>query len=125
MAKSTPSASGAKEVRLEESDLELTDPTIVMSVRLDNVTARRLHAAAKSRGVRVSELLREAATQYLNSGTPLAPNYIVTGKDVTRISVGGASARYEQPETIVRNLEMSDDRAWRAPHSSPAATVQT
>lgn len=91
------SASRSEEVTLEPSDLELRNPTVVMSVRLDNDTARRLHATASTRGMKVSELLREAANYYLNAGGVPADKYIVTGKDVTRLAIGGASARYETP----------------------------
>lgn len=97
MAKGAPETRDSAEMRLEASDLVLRDPTVVMSVRLDNVSARRLHAVARNRGLKVSELLREAATYYLNSGDVPGPKYVVTGKGVTRVAVGGVSARFDAP----------------------------
>jgi hypothetical protein len=80
---------------LEPSDLELKNPTIVMSVRLDNQTARRLHVMAKLRGVNLSDLLREAAVHYLSTAVGNTEDkYVVTGA-ITRLAVGGVSARYE------------------------------
>ena len=97
MAKGASETRSSEEVTLEPSDLELRDPSVVMSVRLDNDVARRLHAAAKTRGLKVSELLREAATFYLNAGDMSGPKYVVTGKGVTRVAVGGVSARFDTP----------------------------
>ena len=52
------------EDRLERVDVELRAPSLVLSVRLDEKTGRQLHRIARERGMRISELLREAATAY-------------------------------------------------------------
>ncbi len=46
---------------VEALDVEVRNPTIVLSVRLDDATARQLRVLAHERGVRISDLLREAA----------------------------------------------------------------
>ena len=48
--------------RLAPLDVEARYPTIVLSVRLDDATARQLRVLAHERGVRISDLLREAAS---------------------------------------------------------------
>lgn len=52
------------EDRLERVDVELRSPSVVLSVRLDERTAKQLHELARRRHVRMSDLLREAATEY-------------------------------------------------------------
>jgi predicted DNA-binding ribbon-helix-helix protein len=51
----------------ERSDMELRNPSVVLSVRLDDATTRQLHRIAKRRGVRLSDVLREAAIAYASA----------------------------------------------------------
>lgn len=53
---------------LEEVDIEVRNPTVVMSVRLDGETARAVGALARAKGRKVSEILREAAVAYAAAG---------------------------------------------------------
>lgn len=53
---------------LEEVDVEVRNPTVVMSVRLDGNTARAVGALARAKGRKVSDILREAAVAYAASG---------------------------------------------------------
>jgi hypothetical protein len=52
--------------KLEPIDVKLRDPSIVLSVRLPDRLARLLHAEAKARGVRMSEVLRIAVEEHLS-----------------------------------------------------------
>ena len=77
MAQGTTKTESTIEGRLEPSDVELRNPSVVLSVRLDDDTARLLHRLAKRRGVRISDVLREAAVAYATtevseSGVPVA-----------------------------------------------------
>lgn len=82
--------------RLEEMDIEVRSPTIVLSVRLDDATARQLRILAQERGVRISDLLREAAVS-LATGTGKAAAAEPMPYDVaylnTAFVVGGATQR--------------------------------
>lgn len=64
MAKSKTRTISAVTEELEPLEVEVKAPTVVLSVRLDEATAKRLHAIAKRRGVRVSDVLRDAATAF-------------------------------------------------------------
>jgi hypothetical protein len=64
--------------RYEALDIELRNPTVVLSVRLDEAVAKELHRWAKQRGVRVSDILRDAASQYARVG-PAEVSYTVGG----------------------------------------------
>lgn len=82
--------------RLEPMDIEVRRPTIVLSVRLDDVTARRLRGLAQERGVRISELLREAAMSLAEGAStraaPAPMPYDVAYLD-TALGVGSLSPR--------------------------------
>lgn len=54
--------------RFEPIVVESKNPTIVLSVRLEEATAKELHRWARQRGVRVSDVLREAAVHYAKVG---------------------------------------------------------
>ena len=61
---------------LEQSDIELRNPSVVLSVRLDGATAKALHQLAVHRGERVSEVLREAVLACVRTGLIREePNY--------------------------------------------------
>jgi len=51
---------------LELQEFDSRPRSVVLSVRLDLETARRLHHMARRRGVRVSDLLREAAKAFVD-----------------------------------------------------------
>lgn len=53
---------------LEPGNIEVRAPSVVLSVRLDEATGRQLHALAKRRGIRISDVLREAAESYARMG---------------------------------------------------------
>jgi len=64
---------------LEQIDVELRNPSVVLSVRLDGETAKALHQLARQRGARVSEALREAVVAWVASGAAEAePVYRAT-----------------------------------------------
>ena len=54
---------------LEPVDIAVRDPSVVLSVRLDSGTARQLHAMARLRGSRISDVLRDAAVEFARRGT--------------------------------------------------------
>ena len=79
------------EDRLEPVDVEMRSPSVVLSVRLDDLTARRLHGIARARGVRISDLLREAAvTLAASANREAGPHYLVKYAQ-SRIALGTAS----------------------------------
>ena len=53
---------------LEPVDIAVRDPSVVLSVRLDSGTARQLHAMARLRGSRISDVLRDAAVEFARTG---------------------------------------------------------
>ena len=69
MAEGTTKTDSPVEGALELADVELRNPTVVLSMRLDDATARQLHRIAKRRGVRLSDVLREAAVAYAATET--------------------------------------------------------
>lgn len=54
---------------LEPVDIALRSPSVVLSVRLDGDTARQLHAIARLRGSRISDVLRDAAVEFVRMGS--------------------------------------------------------
>lgn len=64
---------------LEPIDVELRNPSVVVSVRLDRDTAQRLSGLARVTGRRVSDLLREAASTYVAQGVERpGPTFVVS-----------------------------------------------
>jgi hypothetical protein len=96
---------------LEELDIEVRSPSVVISVRVDNDTARQLHRLAKRRGVRVSEVLRDAATDYARAaGIEGETGILVTGPDI-RVSVGRRGITSEANSRTV----LMNDPGWSRP----------
>ena len=65
---------------LEPLEVEVRNASVVLSVRLDETTARRLRVIAHQRGVRISDLLREAAvafSQHASASSPVGMPYDV------------------------------------------------
>jgi hypothetical protein len=84
--------------RFEPLDVEVRSPTIVLSVRLDEHTAKQLHRWAKQRGVRVSDVLREAAVHYVKLGPHQSEvSYRVTGV-AANIGLGVSAVTTEAPK---------------------------
>ena len=108
--------------RLEKMDIEVRSPTIVLSVRLDDATARQLRILAQERGIRISELLREAAVS-LAEGTSQMAAAEPMPYDVaylnTAFVVGGATQR-----TLHEVKAYDLDGPWSsAPTTSVMATA--
>lgn len=80
MAKRKVAPSGDQnDMDLEQIDVELRNPSVVLSVRLDGDTAKALHQLARKRGERVSEALREAVVAWVASAAAEAePVYRAT-----------------------------------------------
>jgi hypothetical protein len=89
MAEGTTKTEQPVERALEPVDVELRNPTVVLSMRLDDATARQLHRIAKRRGVRLSDVLREAAVAYAatESSTLGARVAIVGGEELYPVEV--------------------------------------
>lgn len=88
---------------LEPIDVEVRNPSIVLSVRLDGDTARALHALARRRGRRLSDLMREAAADLLGQAGSESPRYLVSGAGL-KVTVGdwsgdGSSSRPDETHT--------------------------
>lgn len=82
--------------RYDPLDVELRNPTVVLSVRLDEVVAKELHRWARQRGVRVSDILRDAAIQYAKTGPEQADvSYTVRGG--LNVGIGISSVTTEAP----------------------------
>jgi Ribbon-helix-helix protein, copG family len=92
--------------RLEHVEVELRSPTVVLSVRLDEKTGKQLQALARNRGVRLSEVLREAAVAYAASApqeqeTPYVVGY---GRQHFAIGVAAANSQGRQGPDTGRDL---------------------
>lgn len=61
MAGGTGTAEMTPDNGLEREDIEIRAPSVVVSVRLDQETAKRLHRMARDQGRRMSDVLRDAA----------------------------------------------------------------
>lgn len=104
MAESTTKTDAPVERALEPADVELRNPTVVLSMRLDDATARQLHRIAKRRGVRLSDVLREAAAAYAATEAS-APG--------ARVAIAGGEALYPV-EVALGNWPMSTADPYRA-----------
>jgi Ribbon-helix-helix protein, copG family len=95
---------------LEPLDIEVRSPTIVLSVRLDDATARRLRVLAHQRGMRISDLLREAASSLAEGATgkssPVPMPYDIAYLD-TAVGVGITT-----PRTVVEVKGYSVQGPW-------------
>ncbi len=95
---------------LIEVDIDVRTPTVVLSVRVDDETARQLHRLAKRRGVRVSDVLRDAAIEYAQAGWREGESsFEVSGLDV-RVSIGqrGVSSHASGRMTIKSDQDWTD-----------------
>lgn len=104
--------------RLEKMEIEVRSPTIVLSVRLDDATARQLRTLALERGIRISELLREAAVS-LAEGTSQVAAAEPMPYDVAYLNtalVVGVANRRTMPEVKAHHL----DGPWS---SAPVTSV--
>lgn len=73
---------------LEPVDIAARDPSVVLSVRLDSGTARQLHAMARLRGSRISDVLRDAAVEFARMGsTDTGVSLEMAGADL-RVVIG-------------------------------------
>lgn len=83
------------EDRLERVDVEVRSPSVVLSVRLDEETAKQLHQLARRRHVRMSVLLREAAAAYAASIAEEAsrPYEVVFARHRVAVGVTSISSR--------------------------------
>jgi predicted transcriptional regulator len=110
MAKREVMAAGAdQEMELEPSDIELRDPSVVLSVRLDGPTAKALHQLARQRGERVSVLLRGAVVACVRSGFMEQDLHYRVQYQRTAFAVGTRSSWSEESG---RGRNSSPDEAW-------------
>ena len=123
MAQGTTKSEPAVEGELEPSDVELRNPTVVLSVRLDDSTARQLHKIAKRRGIRLSDVLREAAAAYASAGAlDSGVRVAIEGGDQSypvRVALGSWPVRNEAPLQTGREWE---NQVWGAHQPETALT---
>jgi hypothetical protein len=97
--------------RYEDIDVEVRTPTVVLSVRLDEKVAKELHRQAKQRGVRVSDILREAARQYAQTTPrPSGAVYVVEGGQ--NVGLGVSSVSTQSPREVRRPLTAEPASRW-------------
>ena len=83
MAKGKGTSGVAPDGALELEDVEVRSPSVVLSVRLDPETAKRLHRIAREQGRRMSDVLRDAAAALAKSeGSADRPVSEVSGADL-------------------------------------------
>ncbi len=90
------------EERLEQVEVELRSPTLVLSVRLDEKTGKQLRALARNRGVRISEVLRDAAIAYAASAPHEQATPYIVGSARERFAIGVSAVRsqgWQGPDT--------------------------
>lgn len=102
---------------VQEIAIEVKAPTVVMSVRMDDRTARQLHRLAKQRGVRVSDVLRDAAVEYARTGwSEGESNFEIVGPN-TKVIIGQRRVVSDSyGETVVSN-----EPTWSIPRTGLAA----
>lgn len=111
------------ESTLEQVDVEVRSPSIVLSVRLDEQTAKRLHGIARERGVRISDLLREAATAYAESPPAEASRPYVVEFARSRVAVGIVSVNSQGSRPESRNEEVPSTSGWGMGVTTGAASA--
>jgi len=87
--------------RFEDLDVELRNPTVVLSVRLEEGVAKELHRLAKQEGVRVSDVLREAARLYARTG-PAGKGVAYTVEGGKNVGIGISSITTQSPREVRR-----------------------
>jgi hypothetical protein len=94
---------------LEPIEVVSEPASVVVSVRLDNETARRLAKAARDRGVRLSDVLREAARAYAeHEPVKYRPSmYVQGGAYVVVGSREWTSEPHDQPRGTPRTIPWS------------------
>lgn len=97
------------ETDLERMDVELRTPSVVLSVRLEAETARAVHDLARKRGVRMSDLLREAVSAWVVNGTTGPEPYYSVQSRVARFGVGEPIIWTERTE---KPAETHQEPAW-------------
>ena len=98
---------------LEPIDVELRNPTVVLSVRLDEATAKQLHRLARQRGVRMSELLRQAAGLFVEGAakTERPVGYRIEFLD-TRVAVGTTAVESQGSKTEESGRTAANRSPW-------------
>lgn len=106
---------------LEPLDVEVRSATVVLSVRLDDATARRLRSLARQRGVRISDILREAA----DSIAAQAPPTRMAGMpyDVAYLNTAFTVEPVERTVSPVTNLSV-DNAADPGPFTGVSALAR-
>jgi hypothetical protein len=100
-----------EEIELEASDVELRNPSVVLSVRLDGATAKALHQLARKRDARMSDLLRDAVAAYVRSGAADQQPHFAVQSRVVSFVVGAPSVWTEQPDQP--SEKTGETVAWR------------
>jgi hypothetical protein len=100
-----------EEIELEASDVELRNPSVVLSVRLDGATAKALHQLARKRDARMSDLLRDAVAAYVRSGSGDQQPHFAVQSSVASFVVGAPSVWTEQPDQP--SEKTGETVAWR------------
>jgi len=100
MAQGTTKSESTVEGQLEPSDIELRNTTVVLSVRLDDGTARLLHRLAQRGGVRISDVLREAAVAYAAAEAT---------EGSVRVAIMGGNETYPVEVTLGRRSVSTED----------------
>lgn len=99
-------ALGSNLEQLEPVEIDVRAPSLVLSVRLDEATAKQLHAVARRRGVRISDVLRDAAVSYASAPWDRTTPYVISYARVDRFAVGlqavGSQGRSNPQESAER-----------------------
>jgi hypothetical protein len=102
----------------EPVEIELRSPTVVLSVRLDEATAKALHRIARQRGLKLSDVLRDAAVTYARYAAD-EPSRSVAYLD-QRVGVGSAAARSEGRIVREQAVSYGPESPW---DQGPTTTV--
>ena len=127
MAKRKVAPSGDQnDMDLEQIDVELRNPSVVLSVRLDGDTAKALHQLARKRGERVSEALREAVVAWVASAAAEAePVYRATYLNKV-VAVSSHSVRIEELGQQQRPFESGlPEETWRTSSAAAQPLLRT
>ena len=100
------------EERLERVEVELRSPTVVLSVRLDEETAKALHALARQRGLRISDLMREAATAFAASAPKDRSRSFVFEYAGKRLASGVTSVNSQGTRLQTTSEPQDSDSEW-------------
>lgn len=102
-----------QEEALEPVEVDNRPTSVVVSVRLESDLARELTGVARTRGLRLSDVLREAARTYsARLGWAEAVNYEVQGPRL-QVSLGAQPWRSNRAPVEIRESADEPAEPWR------------